>query len=291
LTCPADAGIIRTQVTYQPLKGGGGADRIKTVFIDDMSLRASDSPSAAKPAAPPAKRKTNDPGLIFHASFDKGLDADFAKGDGRAGVQSGLECVVPDGIHGSCLRLSENGSVSYYTGGNFNAGEGALSVWINPARSQPLEKIKSLKWWAGSYFWTEFNFTDYNRFSFGMDLPKNDSGIFNTFFQTENGGVSASGERPAFRHSAVESVAGEWHHVAATWKKGGGEEGKDRRVFYFDGAPRNAVSDAALPPVVRGVMTLGCFDPSRQYYGLLDELRIYNRALTAQEIKKLSKER
>jgi hypothetical protein len=79
----------------------------------------------------------------------------------------------------------------------------------------------------------------------------------------------------------------EWTHVAAVWKQG------DRRKIYVDGDER-ASGPAALdkPMDVDDVPTRIGYtgDYSRYFEGRLDEVRVYDRDLTATEIQSLAGE-
>lgn len=70
-----------------------------------------------------------------------------------------------------------------------------------------------------------------------------------------------------------------WHHVAATY------DGINMRIFV-DGMEKAsfAVSGAIDPTDAPVVMGLNVTNPSFVYHGLIDEMTLYNRALSAQEI-------
>ena len=71
--------------------------------------------------------------------------------------------------------------------------------------------------------------------------------------------------------------ANEWHHIAFTNDGGNG-------TFYLDGSPDGTVSNA--PGVNFELM--GNDAINEQYQGLMDEVRIYDRALTSDEISDLA---
>jgi len=75
---------------------------------------------------------------------------------------------------------------------------------------------------------------------------------------------------------------GQWHHVAATW---GNEDGNVK--LYLDGVLLHELAygdrSYALNHMYLGQMANG----SRTYNGLLDEVQIYGRALTADEVQSL----
>ena len=99
----------------------------------------------------------------------------------------------------------------------------------------------------------------------------------------------AGGTAGGNRISEQTIPAGEWHHVAAVWKnndKGGLE-------YYIDGAPvaptvkftGGGPLDASDRPIVVGANPRG----NMPFNGAMRGLRLYNRALTADEIEALAK--
>ena len=75
---------------------------------------------------------------------------------------------------------------------------------------------------------------------------------------------------------------GEWHHYAVTW------DGQEVQ-FYLDG---NAIGSTALTDALQAntePLMIGCDPPGQAEYfnGKLDEIRIYNRALSEAEIQQL----
>ncbi len=91
--------------------------------------------------------------------------------------------------------------------------------------------------------------------------------------------------------SAARLEAGRWYHVAATYEYHGNKESRIR--LYIDGLPDGSADNAVGP--VNGNSTafqVGRYYWSRAYSvyfdGLIDEVRVYNRALTPGEIKAIS---
>src|SRR6266568_1078363 len=73
----------------------------------------------------------------------------------------------------------------------------------------------------------------------------------------------------------------DWHHVAAT-------RGGETVTFYIDGGPAGTVTisgDSADNPVPVRIGTDGPgYDAASMFNGLIDDVRIYNRALSQGEI-------
>ena len=82
---------------------------------------------------------------------------------------------------------------------------------------------------------------------------------------------------------------GQWHHVAVTWEDDGTPDCDDA-VLYYNGIPYTSVDDTFV-----AVNTLpGAEDAaigkwgSAYFDGSIDEVRIYDRPLTAEEIAALA---
>jgi len=85
----------------------------------------------------------------------------------------------------------------------------------------------------------------------------------------------------------------QWHHVAAVLDGDHAFELNDIRL-YVDGVPQpvTAAGSAAIDTGVRGDVTIGALNnagaAAAVYKGLMDDVRIYNRALTEPEIQELA---
>jgi hypothetical protein len=70
---------------------------------------------------------------------------------------------------------------------------------------------------------------------------------------------------------------GEWHHIVAT------ADGTTMSV-YIDGVPNNSIPQL-YPPVLNPGLIIGDDTWGRHFDGTIDEMAIYNRVLTAEEIQ------
>jgi Tol biopolymer transport system component len=80
---------------------------------------------------------------------------------------------------------------------------------------------------------------------------------------------------------------GQWHEIALVWDRDG-----SRRRLYVDGAEVAEDAGDVYGMPSDGGLYLGCgstFDPATYFSGLLDDVRIYNAALSAKEIEELSR--
>jgi hypothetical protein len=77
-----------------------------------------------------------------------------------------------------------------------------------------------------------------------------------------------------------------WHHIVGTWKQSTGE-----MKVYFDGVSRTISYDGVFDPTTAlgagGNLYIGKRGDGYKFDGLIDDVRIYNRALTAGEVREL----
>lgn len=113
--------------------------------------------------------------------------------------------------------------------------------------------------------------------NYGLGLHNINNNMFYFFFKGGWRGVDAYSER------------GVWHHYAVV-----AVNGETNPVFYIDGRPRpvkytGGEAKINLFPSVSGLF-IGAQVGTYNYFGsnIIDELRIYNRVLSADEIKKLA---
>ena len=87
-----------------------------------------------------------------------------------------------------------------------------------------------------------------------------------------------------FYDSSTKLTAGRWTHVAVTVVKGG------QVKFYVDGTPGGEVAQSANFPVLNDepIRIGGRKDGYSFFNGCLDDVRLYNRALTDAQIKQLA---
>jgi hypothetical protein len=82
---------------------------------------------------------------------------------------------------------------------------------------------------------------------------------------------------------------GQWHHLACTFQNDGSPDVTDVKLFV-DGTAEAVLSSQsaqALNTLANGPVTIGTDVQGRFFNGVIDEVRIYNRALTASELATL----
>lgn len=261
-----------------------------------------------KKAAAPAKARR--PGraslgnaLTFHAGFDGGADAAFAKGDGkihtatsykeRGDAHPGLDAkdvsiAAGKGRFGDALKFaSTNKQAVYYPGKDniaFEEGNwsGTISLWLSLTPDEDLEPTycdpfqltdESFK---DAAVWTDFTKDDRPRqFRLGVfgdlavwnpkDIPSND----NPNYKKRVVPV----EKPPFSRE-------KWTHVVITYSALG--SGKGEAKLYLDGKPAGTTESIAEPftwDLDRSAIRLGL-----NYIGLMDDVALFNRPLTEAEV-------
>ena len=87
-------------------------------------------------------------------------------------------------------------------------------------------------------------------------------------------------------HISHEVSSDEWHHVVATYKQGASNEGF--KIFYIDGQQTGkAASGNWKNSAKNDSMRIGAGRIPPHWQGLIDDVRIYNRALSEEQIKAL----
>jgi hypothetical protein len=234
-----------------------------SMWFDDIRLYAT-----APPIAVPADPGTN--GLV--ALYAMEGDAKDTSGKGNNGTVSGGPSFV-NGMAGYGKALSFDGLDDYVTLpiGTMLSTMSSITVgaWIN---------------WTGT--------TGYQRvFDFGNDQTTN-------FWMTPNRGGTSSGRVAiTIGGNGAESglngtgyIGTGWHHVAVTI-----DGATKAMVFYIDGTAVRSGTTALLPKDM-GVTTNDWLGRSQYtadsfYSGLMDDFRIFNRALSASEIRYLAGDR
>jgi hypothetical protein len=238
--------------------------------------------------------------LTLHASFDKGFDADSARGDKRlfhapnykevAAAKAGAGDVDVtleggSGIAGSgALRFrSKNTRALFFRGESHVApAGGSISFWLR------LDPQKDLA--PGYCDPIQITDKDYNDSAIWVDFTKDEVprqfrlGVFGEL-KSWNPANLAPDKNPDFlrRLVVVERppfTRDTWTHVVVTWTGLGSEQGIS--ALYLNG---KLVSNS--PPVREPFI----WDASKvairlgvNYTGLMDELAVFNRALSSKEV-------
>jgi hypothetical protein len=242
--------------------------------------------------------------MIFHASFDKGFDADVgvdrqvrtADTHNRGKIQVGnlrkdVTIVKDGGKYGDCLRFSGNAQeVFMYSGLNMGYQKqdwsGTVSFWLKldpdkdlkPGFSDPL-LITQNKWNDGAFF-----------VDFDKELPRTlRLGTFSDFkfWNPKNRPLEKfkENERPMLPVKTPPFSSQRWTHVAFVFQGVNPSDGKSSKATLFlDGKPISSSSktlrytwDDSKAAIMLGVQFIGDFD----------DLIIFKRPLSPREIATL----
>jgi len=234
-------------------------------------------------------------GVLFYASFDKGIDADFACGE-AGGRPLGGAVKRENGRRGMALLAGDgSASVTYAMSGNFEAEQGTIEFWFKP-----------LDWdWSDDRFHAFVNAPEPAADEFpkstiliwkkGHDVnPRRHNHLFFCMADTLNSGgpyISAH-SRPQGRVQQ-----GQWYHMVAVWHPlelklfingelynipviGGGTFIDRGRTTTNDLVRKRFVVGDILPSA-NFVSTLK--KEKRDAHTLIDEFYVYDYALTDDE--------
>jgi hypothetical protein len=241
----------------------------------------------------------------FYASFDEEAQGDFGGGDlylstrmdvegekGRFEYEKGFDAEVfriakDKGVHGGALEctnvLKRNGRIYFPAKGNLayqkGGWGGSVSVWFN---TDPNTRFKTpfcdpiqitQKGANNGGIWFDFN----------NDKPRGlRMGVFPAVAEGQTPVKESDPKAPMVRVKDPGFKAGDWHHVVLTWTNFDTGKSDGRAALYIDGKLIGEVKDADLHmdwDLDRTGIYVGV-----NFIGLLDELALFNRALTAEEV-------
>jgi hypothetical protein len=260
-----------------PVSDAGDVSTLKKALTFYASFDASLSPDVG---VGPIKTRFGDPNDPAKQTFEDGYNKDIyriAKGKG---------------IAGGCLEaidvLPNRGRFFYPVKGNlaFKKGgwSGACSMWINTDPDM-LFKLTfcdpvqiTQKGANNGGIWFDFN-----------DAKPRDMrmGVFPAVAEGGVGAKESDADAPLVRVPKVGFKSGDWHHIVLSWSNF--DTGKKDAIatFYVDGKKIGEVKDRAIA-MDWDIEKAGIYT-AVGYCGLLDEMALFNRALTAEEVAELHK--
>lgn len=244
--------------------------------------------------------------LLFHASFDHGLDADFAVGPrgfsnapslkereaAQAGLPAGGEVQIAanQGVFGNALRFTRRESPLVFFSAERNAGyqphhwNGSVSFWLRvdpkaelaPGYCDPIQITP--RSWNDAAFFVEFEKRT-NDIPFRLGIYP-DLTVWNPTNRRWEDMTPA--EKPLLTVPNPPFSGSRWTHVLFTFENFNTGHSDGVAHLYLNGVLAGAISprqqtftwDEAKALIMLGV----------GYLGLWDELAIFNRALTPDEV-------
>ena len=243
--------------------------------------------------------------LTFHASFDDGIDADWAVGDPQIytapsydeqdqavpGIGNPAVAVAVAGRFGRALRFTARNqhAIFYKAAGNVAYStedwSGTVSFWLSldpatdlePGFCDPIQITDAA--YNDAAIWVDFTAENPRQFRLGLfgDLdawnpdglsPDEHTGFLDRLVVVDE---------PPFE-------TGQWTHVVITYSGLNAQMG-GVATLYLDGDPLPNAADIDEPftwDSARGAIRLGV-----NYVGLLDEVSLFSRALTDEEVRAL----
>lgn len=244
--------------------------------------------------------------LTFHASFDKGTDADFALGDpwlyqapgmnkwkeARAGLGAGGATRVAggEGKYGAALRCDKRADPVVFYRATTNVAwkaknwSGSISFWLRTDLAalaegycDPLQLTPRA--WNDAAFFVEFEKRGKVvpfRLGAYADLP-----VWNP--QNRKWEDMSVAEKPILAVEGPPFEGDKWTHVVITWEQFNTGRPDGVALLFLDGAQIGAIRGRTQtftwnPADARMLLGVG-------YVGWMDDVAVFNRALDAQEVQ------
>lgn len=219
---------------------------------------------------PLASAQSLPPGLIFHATFDGDLQAQFARGDTAATPEGHPQ--FADGYRGQGLVVGDldgSAGVKYPVAGNFDLERGTLSLWVQPLN------------WDGDTRCYRLLFRAWLAQGGQFLLYRNTTADTPLWLYLEPG--DAPHGRAWVKAPLRDWQPGQWHHVAVTWCRFEG------MAIYVDGELKQHLGQVGgLYGPLQSEMMFGGDWEKKGGRTVIDEAMIFDRMLSPQEIALLA---
>ena len=237
-----------------------------TLWVDDVVLESASASDIAK-AARAGIGKAQKDGLVFYVPFEGNADATFAIADPKPVKNKALTFV--EGKFGKGVEIKDSAQL-YYKGRAMCLEEGTVAMWVK--RNSPwgekrlyniLVALGGASWKTNSMY---LGVTKWNQLRLWTWNDKSKSFTV----RSPNG---------------IPYKANEWYHLVVTYEDGNQKiyiNGKEISYGVKCTPQTETASDYAK--VIRVGST---YTPKCVLNGVVDELRIYNRPLSADEVAKL----
>lgn len=244
----------------------------------------------------------------FYASFDEAVAGDYGGGSLVAGTRFGkpgesatyrfekgfhsevFRIAPGKGISGGALEaldvLPENGRIYFPAEGNIgykhNGWGGAFSLWCNTDPNQLLK----------TSFCDPIQITEKGAnngglwFDFNNERPRDmRHGAFPGEAEGHPAFKETDANAPMVKVPKIEWKSGEWHHVVMNWKRFDTGRPDGESAIYIDGREAGKIGPRNL--AMRWSVAKAGLYVAVNYIGLLDEMAVFDRPLTDEEIATL----
>jgi hypothetical protein len=284
------------------LQTHGGEIRWRNIFVREIPSANVEKATATETLT--AAQSDLGAALAFHASFDKGLDADHSTGDRKCYVKKGKDLVAgafndelrldsTGGRFGGALHFTKKGTTQPRFSGPNMLGYNAknwnttVSVWLKltpdkdlePGYCDPIQIVGDDS--KKGFIFLEWSKDETPRFFRYAIRP-----LFHIWNPTNVQWADIPFEkRPMVQVADAPFSRDRWTHVVFTVENLNDKSKKQSGKLYIDGKLQGSIDGWDLsfnwdPKQV--ALVLGA-----SYVGRLDDLAVFNRALTEAEVKEL----
>ena len=209
--------------------------------------------------------------LLFYASFDKGFDADVAKGGNPVALMNKNMRLVP-GLKGKAALVKGSKDYVQYSasGGCINGSQGSFVIWVKPINWTP--SVQHFVFLAGA---VAVSGSDRHDIYIFKNRRCADIQFLVRKRNVKNGTSHFAKAEPTWN-------VGSWHQLAVTWK--------DKLYkYYIDGREVATRGGPLLPDKGWNRIKVGFLGGSWPSVGdettAIDEVRIFGKPLSAEQIK------
>ena len=229
--------------------------------------------------------------ICLYASFDRGYDADFSRGDRRATFNSNIVRYDPRAGRGGALIFSARDQgwtedeLVYTAQDNFpyreSAFDGTISLWLHGdpdadlSPEYPVDLFHISRHPADGSFYLDLTRPDDERYGAPRKLRLGMYGDNSKQDKLYGGQLVVVGE--------LGWSDRRWHHVVATWENA--NSSRCSAALYIDGRRRGWLE--GFPHRLTWDMSQLAIGIGQRYVGQIDELLVLDIALSPEQVRRL----
>jgi len=242
----------------------------------------------------------DDKKLLFHVSFNKGLDADFSRGNGKATCNDEAFTFV-ESIYGKAVKINYLNLLRYETENNINPQHGTIEMWVKPLIYSQNQGIPQCDFFSAGDMETienklsdgilrQVSYKDKLTIFSGFPVIRNPYPV-RTYegLSDLNANLALENNKTFNLLAPLSVISRQWTHIAFSW----GKTEKDGKNIGKCRLYRNGKLVAELPLPEKWSDSFGKFifigkgNARSNGIFLIDELKIYDTALDASQVEKL----